>query len=99
MRKILGGDQLRFARHIRGVVVHDGTLIVPVISDSDTIRPDIVAPPPATTENSPSLTLAGSAKVSRVLASYVHVGHVHEALTILLPRISNSTQVSVPLRE
>ena len=86
-----GQSLMRFARHGRGVVVHDGTLIVPAISDADTIRPEIVAPPSATTENSPSWTLGSSAKVKGIFVSYVH-----DALTILLPRITKSTQVSDP---
>ncbi len=84
----------RSALHGRGVVVHDGTLIVPAISDADRIRPEICAPPSATTENSPSWTLGSSAKVKGIFVS-----NVHDALTILLPRMTNSTQVSVPLRE
>ena len=52
-----GQSLSRLTRHIRGVVVHDGTLIVPAISDADTIRPEIVAPPSAVTENSPLSTL------------------------------------------
>ena len=74
-----GQSRLRFARHARGVVVHDGTLIVPAISDADRIRPEIVAPPSATTENSPSWTLESSAKVKGIVQSYEH-----DALTILL---------------
>ena len=46
-----GRSRSRLTRHIRGVVVHDGTLIVPGISDADTIRPEIVAPPSAVAEN------------------------------------------------
>ncbi len=83
----------RLARHVRGVVVHDGTLIVPAISDADTIRPEIVAPPSATTENSPSWTLGRSANVKSTRALYKH-----DALTSLLSRITNSTQVSDPWR-
>jgi len=91
-RTIGRGQSLsRLTRHIRGVVVHDGTLIVPAISDADTIRPESVAPPSATTENSPSWTLGSSAKVKGIFVSYVH-----DALTILLPRITKSTQVSDP---
>jgi hypothetical protein len=80
-RTIGRGQSLwRLARHIRGVVVHDGTLIVPAISNADTIRPEIVAPPSATTENSPSGTLGSSVKVKGIFVSYVH-----DALTSLLP--------------
>jgi hypothetical protein len=58
-----GQSLLRFARHVRGVVVHDGTLIVPTISDADAVRPEIVAPPSAVTENSPLSALGNSANL------------------------------------
>ena len=45
-RTIGRGQSLsRFTLHGRGVVVHGGKLIVPTISDADTSRPEIVAPP------------------------------------------------------
>ena len=70
-RTIGRGQSLsRLARHGRGVVVHGGKLIVPTISDVDTIRPEIVAPPSAATENSPLWTLGNSAKVRRTGTSY-----------------------------
>ena len=59
-----GQSPSRLARHGRGVVVHGGKLIVPTISDADTILPEIVAPLSPIAENSPLWTLGDSAKLT-----------------------------------
>jgi len=67
-----GQPLLRFALHIRGVVVHGGKLISPTISDAETILPEIVAPPSPVTENSPPWTVGDVESVNGIETSFAH---------------------------
>src|SRR5215208_2807479 len=85
---------LRFTRHVRHVLLHAGKLMVPTISDADTIFPERVAPSSAISEKPPFWTRSGFEKTKGTSALYAHV-----ALTSVLSRMTNSTAVSVPWSE
>ena len=94
-RTIGRGQSLsRLARHGRGVVVHGGKLIVPTISDVDTIRPEIVAPLVADRRELAAVDAWRFCKGDGQM-SVVRARCTDEPVA----SITNSTQVSVPFSE
>ena len=84
-------SSFRFTRHVRRVLLHAGKLIVPTISDGDTILPERVAPSSAISEKAPFSTRGTFEKTNGMTALYAHT-----ALTSVLSRMRNSTPVSEP---